>query len=84
MLPPVAMDECKRKIGDSVIYCNDRYEATLDTDALLLVTEWKEFRMPSWNAIRKLMSVPLVIDGRNIYDKTELAENGFIYYCIGR
>lgn len=81
---PIAMTEAKRRIGDKVDYAKDIYDSVVDADALVLVTEWKEFRMPSWNAIRKLMSVPLVIDGRNIYDKTELAENGFIYYCIGR
>ncbi len=81
---PIAMIEAKRRIGDKVDYAKDIYDSVVDADALVLVTEWKEFRMPSWNAIRKLMSVPLVIDGRNIYDKTELAENGFIYYCIGR
>ena len=81
---PIAMTEAKRRIGDKVDYAKDIYDSVVDADALVLVTEWKEFRMPSWKAIRKLMSGPLVIDGRNIYDKTELAENGFIYYCIGR
>ncbi|MCK9414975.1 MAG: UDP-glucose/GDP-mannose dehydrogenase family protein [Prolixibacteraceae bacterium] len=80
---PVAMDECKRKIGDSVIYCNDRYEAALDTDALLLVTEWKEFRIPSWAVLNKTMKQPVIIDGRNIYDRQQVKENGFHYYNIG-
>lgn len=80
---PVAMDECKRKIGDSVIYCNDRYEATLDTDALLLVTEWKEFRIPSWAVLNKMMKQPVIIDGRNIYDRQQVKESGFHYYNIG-
>jgi len=80
---PVAMDECKRKIGNSVIYCNDRYEAALDTDALLLVTEWKEFRIPSWAVLNKTMKQPVIIDGRNIYDRQQVKEYGFHYYNIG-
>ena len=63
---PVAMNECKRRIGDTVTYCNDMYDATLDADALLLLTEWKEFRLPTWAVIKKAMKRPLVIDGRNI------------------
>ena len=65
-------------------YVKDIYEAVIDADALLLVTEWKEFRMPSWSVIKKLMATPLILDGRNIYDKEELEEAGFIYHCIGR
>lgn len=80
---PVAMEECKRKIGNKVIYCNDRYEAALDADALLLVTEWKEFRVPSWAVLRKTMKSPLIIDGRNIYEQKEVEKNEFKYYCIG-
>lgn len=81
---PVAMDECRRRIGDSVYYCNDKYEAVLDADALLLLTEWKQFRLPTWSVILKAMNQPVVIDGRNIYDSNELTENGFTYYCIGK
>lgn len=81
---PVAMDECRRRIGDSVYYCNDKYEAVLDADALLLLTEWKQFRLPTWSVVLKAMNQPVVIDGRNIYDSNELAENGFTYYCIGK
>lgn len=81
---PVAVEEAKRRIGDSVHYAKDIYDAVVDADALLLVTEWKEFRMPSWSAIKKLMSTPLVLDGRNIYDIKEMEENGFVYHCIGR
>lgn len=80
---PVAMPECKHRIGDQVIYCKDMYEATLDTDALLLVTEWKEFRMPSLTALSRIMAGKVVIDGRNIYDAEEMNENGFAYYKIG-
>lgn len=81
---PVAMDECKRRIGDAVTYCRDMYDAVLDADALLLLTEWKEFRLPSWEVIAKAMKAPVVIDGRNIYDSDELEELGFKYYCIGK
>lgn len=80
---PIAMTECKRRIGDQVIYCKDMYEATLDADALLLVTEWKEFRMPSLTALSRIMANKVVIDGRNIYDAEEMRENGFVYYKIG-
>ncbi len=81
---PIAMDECKRRIGDSIEYANDMYDAALDADALLMLTEWKQFRMPSWNVLKRTMKEPLIIDGRNIYDKNELKENGFKYYCIGQ
>ena len=80
---PIAMDECKRRIGDNVIYCKDMYDATVDADTLMLVTEWKEFRMPSWNVLKKVMRGYVVVDGRNIYDRKELKENGFNYYKIG-
>lgn len=80
---PVSMTECKRRIGDIVTYCKDMYEAALDTDALLLVTEWKEFRMPSLAVLAKTMSHKVVIDGRNIYDADDMRENGFAYYKIG-
>lgn len=81
---PVAMSECKRRIGDSISYCRDMYDAVLEVDALLLLTEWKEFRLPTWGVIRKAMRRPLVIDGRNIFDSEELEENGFEYHCIGK
>ena len=81
---PVAMDECRRRIGDRVTYCRDKYDAVLDADALLLLTEWKEFRLPTWGVISKAMKRPLVIDGRNIFDIEELEEYGFEYHCIGR
>ena len=81
---PVAMDECRRRIGDTVTYCNDMYDAVLNADALLLLTEWKEFRLPAWGVIKKAMLRPLVIDGRNIFDADELKEDGFEYHCIGK
>ena len=81
---PVAMDECRRRMGDVVYYAKDMYDATLDADALLLLTEWKEFRLPSWAVIKKSMRNPLVLDGRNIYDRMEMEEQGFTYHCIGK
>ena len=81
---PIAMDECRRRVGEKVKYCRDMYDAVLDADALLLLTEWKEFRLPTWGVIKKAMRNPLVIDGRNIFDPDELAENEFEYHCIGK
>ena len=81
---PIAMDECRRRVGDKVEYARSIYEAAIDADALLIVTEWKEFRVPDWIQIKKTMSNPLILDGRNIYDIDELQENGFEYHCIGR
>lgn len=81
---PVAMDECRRRIGDTVSYARDMYDATMDADALALLTEWKQFRLPSWRVVHKAMRGNIVVDGRNIYDATELAEEGFIYKCIGK
>ena len=80
---PIAMDECRRRIGDKIIYCKDMYDAAMDADVLMLVTEWKEFRMPDWRTLREIMKQPLIFDGRNIYDREELWANGFGYYCIG-
>lgn len=81
---PAAMEECKRRIGDVIYYARDMYDALLDVDALMLVTEWKEFRLPSWAVIKKTMARPIVLDGRNIYDKKEMEDLGFVYSCIGR
>lgn len=81
---PVAMDECRRRIGDAVTYSKDMYEAVIDADAIAIVTEWKLFRMPSWAIIRKAMRGNVVVDGRNIYDGEELKELGFKYSRIGQ
>ena len=80
---PIAMDECKRRIGNKVIYCSDMYDATLDADALLLVTEWREFRFPNFAVLSKVMKEKTIIDGRNIYDRNELEQQEFTYYKIG-
>lgn len=81
---PIAMDECKRRIGETVEYAMDMYDAVLEADALIMLTEWKQFRMPSWRILLKAMKAPVIIDGRNIYDSEELAGLGFTYYCIGK
>jgi len=80
---PVAMDECKRRIGDAVTYCKNMYDAADGADVFALMTEWRQFRMPSWNVIQKVMTGNVVVDGRNIYDRQELEEMGFIYTRIG-
>ena len=79
---PIAMEECKRRIGDIVTYAKDIYDAAFDADALMVVTEWKEFRLPSWAVLKRTMKQPILIDGRNIYDRHELDEQGFQYSCI--
>ena len=80
---PVAMTECRRRMGDAVEYGSDMYDAAAGADALMLLTEWNEFRMPSWNVLQHVMNAPLIIDGRNIYDPEEVADHGFTYYKIG-
>lgn len=80
---PIAMNECKRRIGDKVVYCQDMYEATTDAHALMLVTEWNEFRVLSYAVLERLMIEKVILDGRNIYDKEEVCEHGFAYVCIG-
>ena len=79
---PIAMDECRRRIGNSVMYADNMYDAAEGADAIPLITEWKEFRMPSWSRVRQIMKTPVIIDGRNIYDKNEMSENGFVYKHI--
>ena len=80
---PIAMDECKRRIGDVVTYCTNMYDAADGADVFAMMTEWRQFRMPSWNVIKKVMTGNVVVDGRNIYDRQELEENGFVYTRIG-
>lgn len=81
---PIAMEETRRRIGDAVTYCKDMYEAVIDADAIALLTEWKQFRMPSWSIIHRAMRTRVVVDGRNIYDGEELKELGFTYSRIGQ
>ena len=80
---PVAMHEAQRKIGDVIEFSKDAYDTLVDADALMLVTEWTEFRFPNWEVIKKLMKQPVVFDGRNIFDYKEMKKNGFEYYCLG-
>ena len=94
---PVAMPECQRRMKlatqmhpllvkslSRLTYCSDMYDACLNADAMLLITEWKEFRLPSWEVIAKTMNHKWVIDGRNIFDRKELMDFGFEYHCIGK
>ena len=78
------MDECHRRIGEAVEYAADMYDAILNADALLLITEWKQFRLPSWGVLQKSMNKTLIIDGRNVYDAQEMKNLGFEYSCIGQ
>ena len=81
---PVAMDECRRRIGDRVVYCKDMYDVVIDADALAVLTEWKEFRIPSWSVIKRVMKQPVLVDVRNIYSKDEVIAEGFEYAAIGK
>ena len=80
---PVAMEEAKHIIGDNIEYAQDEFETLVDADALVLVTEWSQFRAPNFKVIEKLLKNPVVFDGRNIYDRHELRKMGFTYYGIG-
>ena len=81
---PGAMDECRRRIGDRVVYCKDMYDVVIDADALAVLTEWKEFRIPSWSVIKRVMKQSVLVDGRNIYSKDEVIAEGFEYAAIGK
>ena len=81
---PVAINECKRRIGEVIEYASDPYDAVKDADALLLITEWTEFRMPDFDKLGQLMKQKVILDGRNIYEPDEVRGKGFVYYSIGR
>ncbi len=81
---PVAETECRRRIGDKIEYAPDMYAAALNADALILLTEWKEFRVPSWDVLKRVMKQPVVLDGRNIYSRKDLEKAGFTYYALGK
>lgn len=81
---PVATEETQRRIGDVIYYAKDQYDAILDADALLLVTEWSEFRVLNYDLIERLLKNKLIFDGRNIYERAEMKEKGFTYYSVGR
>jgi UDPglucose 6-dehydrogenase len=78
------MEEMKRKIGGTIKYCDNNYDALKGADALLVLTEWNDFRRPDFQRMKSLMNQPVVFDGRNIYDPKFMAEHGFIYFGIGR
>jgi len=80
---PVAMKEAKHTLGDTIVYADDQYDALIDADCLLLVTEWSEFKFPNFKIMRKLLTQPVVFDGRNIYEASEMKRNDFTYFCIG-
>ena len=80
---PVAMDNARAIYGDRVEYTSNIYEAATDADALVVVTEWKEFRLPAWPTLKRVMRGSVIADGRNIYDASQLASLGFTYYRIG-
>ena len=80
---PVAMKEAKHMLGESITFSEDQYEALIDADCLLLITEWPEFKFPNFKIIRKLLNKPVVFDGRNIYEIAEMKRQGFDYFCIG-
>ncbi len=81
---PVAMEEAKRRLGeDAITYCSEMYEACVEADALVIVTDWKQFRVPSWAVLRKTMRGRIIVDGRNLYDPDEAAQQGFVYNRIG-
>ena len=80
---PVAIEEAKHHFGDSISYYEDQYEALIDADGLAILTEWPEFKFPNFRIITKLLNFPVIFDGRNIYDREEMKQNGFDYFCIG-
>lgn len=81
---PIAMEEGKRVLGDKITFAKDEYDACIDADALILATEWPEFRVPNFRVLEKLLKNKIIFDGRNIYDSEELDDLGFSYYPIGR
>ena len=81
---PVAMEEAKHQLGDSITYCASAEEAAQGADALMLITEWAEFKVPDWDKVAEAMNGKVLFDGRNLYRRETLAEIGFDYYCIGQ
>ena len=77
------MKEGKRILGDKILYAEDQFDALIDADCLVIVTEWSEFKFPNFNVMKKLLKEPVIFDGRNIYDPQEMKDKGIIYSCIG-
>jgi UDPglucose 6-dehydrogenase len=80
---PIAINEAKHHFGNSIFYCEDQYETLIDADCLAILTEWPEFKFPNLKIVHKLLNKPVIFDGRNIYDRDEMSESGFDYFCIG-
>lgn len=80
---PIAINEAKHYFGDTILYVEDQYETLIDADALAILTEWPEFKFPNFKIIHKLLNTSVIFDGRNIYDRDEIRESGFDYFCIG-
>jgi len=80
---PIAINEAKHHFGDTITYYEDQYETLIDADCLAILTEWPEFKFPNFKIVQKLLNRPAIFDGRNIYDKDEMKQNGFDYFCIG-
>ena len=80
---PVSMHEAERKLGNKIEYASDPYDALIDADVLMLVTEWTEFRFPNWDIVKRVMKQAVILDGRNVFDRVEVQKHGFAYYCIG-
>ena len=81
---PKAIDSAKRIFGDRIIYSKSSYDALINADCLLLLTEWNEFRRPDIEKLKEIMRVPVIFDGRNQYDRTRLENRGVKYFSIGR
>jgi UDPglucose 6-dehydrogenase len=81
---PVAIEEAKILLGNRIAYSDNAYSALQDADALLLITEWREFRSPDWSKVKSELKNPILFDGRNIYDGSDLKSKGFTYYGIGK
>jgi UDPglucose 6-dehydrogenase len=81
---PEAMEEARKIFGDRIQYTHRNYDALHGAAALLIVTEWNEFRRPDFTRVKKLLTNPVIFDGRNIYDPADLRKLGFTYYSIGR
>jgi UDPglucose 6-dehydrogenase len=81
---PVAMDETRKILADKVEYAEDMYSALSNCEALVLVTEWQEFKVPKFTFIARELKQKLIFDGRNIYDPSQMNEFGFEYFSIGR
>jgi UDPglucose 6-dehydrogenase len=80
---PIAINEAKHHFGSTILYCDDQYETLIDADCLAILTEWPEFKIPNFKIVHKLLNTPAIFDGRNIYDRHEMKEHGFDYFCIG-